>query len=238
MTIDIDGEDYELVGDVYLHPSQRAAWDELVVPDQAGTDELTAMTVGGLVARWKPERVLSYAVERATFPDDVSYATVKALVEPAARAWMDACGVCFEHHEVHDQAADAAQHVVFTVRYQKLPRAQLAAAFFPGEHQAKRHLFIDPKWFTTSFTREGILRHELGHILGFRHEHIRLAAAAAALGIETTTDSYDLTAYDGLSVMHYVNQQYGNQELVISELDRLGAQRIYGLPLAQLRYVD
>ncbi len=236
--IDIDSGDYELVGDVYLHASQRADWDAFVVPDQARTDELTAMTVGGLVARWKPERVLTYAVERATFLDDLSYATAVAHLEGATRAWMDTCGVRFEHLAAHDTAADAAQHTVFTVRHQKLPRGQLAAAFFPGDQQTRRHLFIDPRWFTTSFTREGILRHELGHILGFRHEHIRLAAAAAALGIETTDDSHDLTAYDGLSVMHYVNNQYGNKQLVISELDRLGAQRVYGLPFAQVRFVE
>jgi len=48
-------------------------------------------------------------------------------------------------------------------------------------------------------TSQGVFRHELGHVLGLRHEHIR------APGTFCTEDSSwrGVTAYDSASVMHY-----------------------------------
>ena len=69
-----------------------------------------------------------------------------------------------------------------------------------------------------------MLRHELGHTIGFRHEHTRL----------TSTGCYEdaawraLTSYDASSVMHYP-QCNGTQtgDLVLTSLDKSGARSLY-----------
>jgi hypothetical protein len=53
-----------------------------------------------------------------------------------------------------------------------------ALSFFPHDVRSARQLQVDDSAFTTTAggrDLEGIMRHELGHILGFRHEHIWLA---------------------------------------------------------------
>ena len=82
-----------------------------------------------------------------------------------------------------------------------------------------------------------MLRHELGHTLGFRHEHIR-SEAPPACPDEPTYDTLDLTAYDPQSVMHYFCGQVGSRELAITDLDRLGAQKVYGPSLSSMMLVE
>ncbi len=74
------------------------------------------------------------------------------------------------------------------------------------------------------WTLQGILRHELGHTLGFRHEHTRPEAGTCF----EDTAWRALTAYDASSVMHYP-QCNGTQtgDLVLTDLDRQGATALY-----------
>lgn len=53
-------------------------------------------------------------------------------------------------------------------------------------------------------TLEGILRHELGHTLSYRHEHTRPEAGKCF----EDADWKPLTSYDGFSVMHYPQMQW------------------------------
>ncbi|KAH3756507.1 hypothetical protein Pelo_11698 [Pelomyxa schiedti] len=62
-----------------------------------------------------------------------------------------------------------------------------------------------------------VFAHELGHILGWRHEHIRDADAATNRGEAHTPTCVDVTPYDRNSIMHY---------------DKiLGARAVYGAPI-------
>ena len=79
----------------------------------------------------------------------------------------------------------------------------IARAFFPNDGRSARNVLITSSAFTTTSGGrdfEGILRHELGHTLGFRHEHIRLANPCTT---EANTNNRALTVYDEQSVMHY-----------------------------------
>ena len=69
-----------------------------------------------------------------------------------------------------------------------------------------------------------MLRHELGHTLGFRHEHTRPEAGTCF----EDTSWRALTAYDSASVMHYP-QCNGTQkgDLVLTSLDNQGASSLY-----------
>ncbi|WP_458576345.1 zinc metalloprotease [Aliamphritea spongicola] len=77
----------------------------------------------------------------------------------------------------------------------------------------------------------GILRHELGHVLGFRHEHTRAESGTCFEDSEWTP----LTSYDPFSVMHYpqCNGQ-GDWSLSITKQDAKGASCLYGPPVSSL----
>jgi hypothetical protein len=100
-------------------------------------------------------------------------------------------------------------------------------------------VLIDPSYFDAglSFNKVGVLRHELGHVLGFRHEHIR-SGAPPACPDEDLWGTIDLTQYDPQSVMHYFCGGAGSPELALTELDRIGSQKLYGPPFNTFTFVE
>ena len=113
---------------------------------------------------------------------------------------------------------------MFVVREFDADGKFIASAFFPNDPVERRRADIDPSYYTTSFDKVGVLRHELGHVLGFRHEHIRNEAPPVCPN-EPLWDTKVLTKYDPKSVMHYFCGGVGSNALKISELDRKGARR-------------
>ena len=70
----------------------------------------------------------------------------------------------------------------------------------------------------------GILRHELGHSLGFRHEHTRPEAGTCF----EDNNWRALTPYDSSSIMHYPQCNGSSDDLSMTASDRTGAQALYG----------
>jgi hypothetical protein len=66
-------------------------------------------------------------------------------------------------------------------------------------------------------------------VLGFRHEHISNSAPSSCPN-EPLADTIPVTPYDPKSVMHYFCGGHGTNILAITDLDRQGAQKIYGPP--------
>src|SRR5262249_39230703 len=114
--------------------------------------------------------------------------------------------------------------VLFVVRRYDSGGTYIAAAFFPNEGQSRRFLNVDPSYFTTTFDRVGVFRHELGHVLGYRHEHIRDVPGC----YREENQGRPLTDYDPDSVMHYFCGGGGSLQLTLTDLDRTGHRTLYG----------
>jgi hypothetical protein len=115
--------------------------------------------------------------------------------------------------------------VVFNVR-QICGANYLARAFFPSSSRNSREIIIDCTSFDNlaPWTLEGVLRHETGHALGFRHEHTRPEAGTCF----ENTSWRALTPYDSASVMHYPQCNGTNKgDLVLTSSDQAGALSLY-----------
>lgn len=173
------------------------------------------------------DRTLTYAVDRASFKDLESYRLVSSNFGAAAKDWENSCRQCsvrFVHVEEQDTAAERTTN--FVIRSFDSKRAFIAASFFPHDDPSRRVVDVDPTYFGTSFDKVGVFRHEIGHILGYRHEHIRGIAGCNSEGGKWVP----MTPYDPKSVMHYFCGGGGSMQLALTQVDRAGHKRLYGGP--------
>jgi hypothetical protein len=186
---------------------------------------LVVNRVGGKDDRWPDAQAmnLTYCVSRTSF--GARYHAVVSAVEAAAAAWQAVAAVRYVHRGELDDACGKTAAVVFDVR-QVSRQSYLARSFFPSTSRSGRELLIDTSAFKNiaPWTLTGIVRHELGHTLGFRHEHTRPEAGACFEDNAWRA----LTRYDSASVMHYP-QCNGTEEgdLVLTPLDKKGAGALY-----------
>jgi hypothetical protein len=163
-------------------------------------------------------------------------------MELAARSWSDRVGVSFRYVPAYDSnCTQNNNNVVFDVSPASSGAGYNAVAFFPYKPRAERRLLIATSAFTTTAGGrdfEGILRHELGHTLGFRHEHIWISCPDPAVEFETWFDARHVTDYDVNSVMHYPQCRPENDGgYRQTDHDYRGAVSIYGLAPALINSV-
>jgi serine protease len=145
----------------------------------------------------------------------------------ATQDWMTVANVKFTHVATEDSNCNASNSkVMFDVNPVNMGQ-YLARSFFPSYPRSTRNLMVDASSFKYSFVAlSGFIRHELGHILGFRHEHI--SKQSPGLCPEDNRFS-PLTDYDPNSVMHYPQCGGKNniQNMILSELDKVGVAKAY-----------
>jgi hypothetical protein len=101
----------------------------------------------------------------------------------------------------------------------------IARAFFPSTSKRQRNVLIDDSiWSSGSWEPADILAHELGHALGFRHEHTRPEAGTCF----EDNNWRPLTPYDSASIMHYPQCNGSTSDLEFQASDAAGARALYG----------
>jgi len=209
---------------------------------------LAIASTNGRIVRWRKGKVLTYSVNYATFNgNNTEYQQVITAMNTATRDWEAVCAIKFHHLVEFDKSNPIGlEPPLFDVRRANQNPTLLAWAFFPSSPKAERHIWIETAFFhsqTNPFSMEGVLRHELGHVLGFRHEHIREGAPISCEEVyhslqvgDTTANTVPLTPYDRTSVMHYLcpGMTTNNPKLHISAKDQEGAQAVYGTPDGKL----
>ena len=190
------------------------------------SQDLIVNRVGGQDDRWPQSTAsnLTFCVSQSSFGS--RYTTVVQAMDAAAGAWEAAANVNFVHASAQDGNCTSRNNsVVFDVR-QVTTTQYLARSFFPSSKRRSREVLIATDSFgnISPWTLAGVLRHELGHTLGFRHEHTRPESGTCF----EDNNWRALTAYDSSSVMHYP-QCNGTQngDLVLTNLDKSGAHSLY-----------
>ncbi|OAI01741.1 hypothetical protein A1353_00545 [Methylomonas methanica] len=213
------GDRYVVDGDVLVTDRQLVGYlMEHSAPAAPVKGELIVNIADGHLDKWgRDERILTYQIDTAGFGDKTDM--VRKNLAAAAKEWTNACGkkcgIRFQEHTGEGEP---------TFKVRKVSGAPfIAAAFFPSTAPIDRVLEVDDQYFTTTFDKVGVFRHELGHVLGYRHEHIQGIPGCKQEGGERKA----ITPYDGKSVMHYLCGGAGNPKLTLSSQDKDGHTQNY-----------
>ena len=202
----------------------------------SGLEELVAATINGKVMRWKLGTKLTWALDRSTFSSSEQANRVQAFVEKATADWNS---VASDYDlDIRFQQGDN-ESAVFRVVFRVFDDPDTyASAFFPNA--SNRTVRVGPLLLAedSEYDPVGVMRHELGHVLGFRHEHIRPEAPPMReQWVVGNISGEALTKmYDAKSLMHYpIGEGFGTTDFQITQLDREGFANLYRMPQTKVR---
>ena len=228
---DIRMDDYQLLQYCYKRLNQKP--EQLQESNKSG--KLTVGTdLSGGASLWRPGTIIKYYVNRRSFSTKASYDMVITAMSNATKDWAKICNIKFQYlPQLDNRDIDLEtypENSLFVVQQVNVPEEFAAQAFFPHDPKYNRMLLLNSSFFTTHFSVIGILRHEIGHILGFRHEHIWLKDGSCP-GEDIIIDAMgatQLTEYDPYSVMHYpCSLNENNTKLLLTQFDIKGASLVY-----------
>ena len=204
----------------------RAYYESMMdAADQnGGSNQLVVNTVGGFDDVWSGSQVgnLTYCVSN-------DFGSLKSTIVNAmaggAALWEGASSAI---DFVYDSSQDANcttsnDTVLFPVEPIETDE-YIARAFFPSSADFEMNILVDDSVTSSGWDPSNILGHELGHTLGFRHEHTRPEAGTCF----EDNNWRPLTPYDSASIMHYPQCNGTSPDLSFSPLDAQGVASLYG----------
>ena len=206
----------------------RQFYDQMVGDRHTGRqveDGLIVNRVNGRDDAWSAAQVgnLTYCVSTKFGAD---YSRMVSAMASGAAQW-EAASSAVDYVYVPSQDASCNTRntsVLFSVEPVSTTQ-YIARAFFPSTPKRSRNVLVDDSiWTSGSWTPSNIVAHELGHTLGFRHEHTRPESGTCF----EDTNWRPLTPYDSASIMHYPQCNGTSDDLSMTESDRVGVRALYG----------
>ena len=225
---DLDGQ-YIVNGDepVAGNAALKTYYESMVGPvGKTIANGLIVNTVAGKDDRWSDAKVgnLTYCVSDKFGNRKAS--VVMAAAQGTALWERASSAIDFIHVKSADATCTVKNNaVVFPVQPTKATQF-IARAFFPSSPDARRNILVNPVSLVTTpgWPPGNILGHELGHTLGFRHEHTRPEAGVCFENFSWRP----LTPYDSASIMHYPQCNGTSLDLSFTRTDGQGVVALYG----------
>jgi len=222
---DADGQwivngDEPIATEAKLH----AYYDKMMGNQDGGSTSLVVNQDGGGDDVWSSGQVgnLTYCVS-----DDFGSmkSTVVNAMAGGAALWESASSAI---DFVYDSSQDGNcwtgnDAVLFSVE-PVVTDEYIARAFFPSSGDSEMNILVADSLTTSGWSPSNILGHEMGHTLGFRHEHTRPESGTCF----EDNNWRPLTPYDSASIMHYPQCNGTSDDLSFSGYDAEGTASVYG----------
>ncbi|MGL5862142.1 MAG: M57 family metalloprotease [Phycicoccus sp.] len=226
--VDQDGM-YVVNGDEVVDGKKdlRTFYDAMIADTAPGggmANGLIVNTVGGRDDKWSATTAanLTYCVSTRF---GSRYSDVVNAMSSGAGQWEAASSrVNFVYRSSQDSNCTTRNNgVIFSVEPVQTSQ-YIARAFFPSTSKSGRNVLVDDSIWSSGWSPSNVIAHELGHVLGFRHEHTRPESGTCF----ENSSWRPLTPYDSSSVMHYPQCNGSSDDLSMTDTDRAGVRALYG----------
>ena len=192
---------------------------------KSGDAGLVVNTVSGRDDKWSASQALNLTYCVSTKFGSRQTDVVNAMAAGAGLWEAATTKVNFVYVSAQNSSCNTRNNnVLFSVEPVNTSQ-YIARAFFPSTSKRSRNVLIDDSiWSSGNWEPGDILAHELGHALGFRHEHTRPEAGTCF----EDNNWRPLTPYDSKSIMHYPQCNGGSSDLEFQASDAAGVRALYG----------